>query len=80
MIKMVSIKEKSKFLKKDNQIFYVDKYGRKWNKKCLDELFEAITKRRETEETLEYYSYKDTKIPLKVMKRLGDMFESYKWE
>lgn len=77
---MVSIKEKSKFLKEDNQIFYVDKYGRKWNKKCLDELFEAITKKRETEETLEYYSYKDPKMTLKVMKKLTDVFKGHEWD
>lgn len=50
---------KSKFVKEGKEMFYVDKTGRKWDKKCLDELFEAITKRIKTDNTLEYYSYKD---------------------
>lgn len=71
---------KSKFIKGGNGIFYVDKTGRKWDKKCLDELFETITERRKTEEILEHYPYNDTKIPLKIMKKLGYVFKSHKWE
>ena len=56
---MARIKKQSKFIKECNEIFYVDKYGKKWDKGCIDELFEAVTQRQKIEETLDYYSYKD---------------------
>ena len=48
---------KSKLVKDRNGIFYVDKTGRKWDKKCLNELFDALVKRKESERVLEYYTY-----------------------
>ena len=46
MIKIARRKNKTKFLKEGNEMFYVDKLGRKWNKECIDELFEAVTQRQ----------------------------------
>lgn len=48
---------KSKFIREGKQIYYQDKQGRKWNKKCIDELFDAITKRERYDETVDYYTY-----------------------
>jgi|TARA_B100002003_G_C14017821_1_gene490943 hypothetical protein len=48
---------KSKFIKEGKEILYIDKKGRKWDKECLDELFDAISKRRGIEETIDYYTY-----------------------
>lgn len=50
---------KSKLIKERNEIFYVDKTGRKWDKKCLDELFDALAKRKEAERVLDYYTYSE---------------------
>ena len=56
---MVRIKKQSKFIKKGKQIFYVDKWGRKWDNSCLDDVFESITQRKRIEEKLDYYSYNE---------------------
>jgi len=43
--------------KKENEkIIYIDKMGRKWDKKCLDELFDAITERKKVERRIDYYA------------------------
>lgn len=47
----------SKFIKEKNEILYVDKHGRKYDKGCIDELFESVTKRKEIESTLDYYAF-----------------------
>ena len=46
----------TKFLKEGNEIFYVDRYGRKWNKKCIDEIFEALTQKKKIDNVLDYYA------------------------
>ncbi|MBS3129012.1 hypothetical protein J4410_07770 [Candidatus Woesearchaeota archaeon] len=51
--------KQSKFIKEGNQIFYVDKIGRKWEKKCIDELFEAVTNKMKDDKTLDYYAFED---------------------
>jgi len=48
--------KKGKIEKEQGEYYYTDPYGRKWSIDCLDELFIAIVKRKETENTLDYYS------------------------
>lgn len=51
---------KSKFVKHGNKIFYMDKQGRKWDKECLDDLFDAISNRKNVEDKIDYYTYLDS--------------------
>lgn len=40
-----------------SKTIYVDKKGRKWDKDCLDELFDAISHRKKNMGTIDYYAY-----------------------
>jgi len=50
---------KSKFVKEGKEILYMDKKGRKWDKECIDDLFDAISKRKKFEDSVDYYAFED---------------------
>lgn len=51
--------KQSKFIKEGNQIFYIDKYGRKWGRESIDDLFELATKKVKLDNSFEYYAFKE---------------------
>ena len=42
-----------------NGIAYIDKYGRKWEKSSIDQIFEALTHKRKIDNILDYYAFKE---------------------
>ena len=41
----------------NNKIAYVDKFGREWEKKAIDEIFEALTQKKKIDNVLDYYAF-----------------------
>ncbi len=53
------MKKESKFVKEGKEIFYIDKWGRKWDKSCIDDIFDTLKKRQDVNFGLDYYSYSE---------------------
>ena len=43
----------------DKQIVYIDKFGRKWEKKAIDEIFDALTQKKKIDNVLDYYAFEE---------------------
>lgn len=44
---------------KDKIIAYIDKFGRKWEKKAIDEIFEALAQKKKIDNVLDYYAFEE---------------------
>lgn len=53
------MKKESKFVKEGKEIFYIDKWGRQWDKSCIDDIFDTLKKRQDVNFGLDYYSYSE---------------------